>query len=287
MSQPEHASAGAPEDTPKDTPQGAATREDDRLLPLQVVSATPLTPRMVRLRLAGTGLAPYEDPGELHVRLYVPKLGRHDAVQAALYRVADGADLARAAASLAGDMAARYYTLRRVDARAGWVDIDFVLHRPRGPGSAFAQAARPGDICAISRPCGRGARPAGQYLIAGDETALPAMARIAESLPADARGAMLIEVDGAAERIDFAAPAGMAVHWLYRDGARASTSPLLLSGVRAALAGLPAPDPSLFVWMAGEWRVAGALRPLLATYKPNSLCVSYWRADPPAKDARA
>ncbi|WP_176955098.1 siderophore-interacting protein [Rhodoferax sp. OV413] len=243
-------------------------------LSLCVMSSTRLTPHMLRLRLAGRDLAPYEDNRELHVRLYVPKLGRYEAVQQALRKKKADPFLP---ASLAEDIATRYYTLRRVNAREGWLDIDFVLHQPAGPGSSFALQARPGDICAISAPCGRGAQPAQRYLIAGDEAALPAIARIGESLPAEALGTILVEVASAEERVDFATPPGVTLRWLYRNGLTTASSPWLEAMVREELASWPAPDPSLFVWMAGELSVASRLRPLLANYKPQSLCVSYWR----------
>jgi NADPH-dependent ferric siderophore reductase len=79
--------------------------------------------------------------------------------------------------------ATRYYTIRRIDAAAGWVDIDFVLYEAPGPAGDFALSARIGDICGMSGPCGLGIKPAGRYLLAGDETALPAIAGIAERLP--------------------------------------------------------------------------------------------------------
>lgn len=249
------------------------------MLPLRVVASTRLTPHMLRLRLAGHGLAPYEDMRELHVRLYVPRLGHHAAVQRALRELEGPPD-----AALVARMTARYYTVRRVDARAGWLDIDFVLHEPAGPGSAFALQARPGDLCAISAPCGRGARAAQRYLLAGDESALPAIARIAESLPARALGTIVVEVASADERIDFERPAGMPLHWLHRDGEPACASTRIEALVRAELARLPPPDPALFVWLAGEWTVAASLRPLLAAYKPHSLCVAYWRDEPPRED---
>lgn len=80
--------------------------------------------------------------------------------------------------------ATRYYTIRRIDAAAGWLEIDFVLHEAPGLAGDFARLARPGDICGMSGPCGLGVKPAGHYLLAGDETALPAIAMTAVS-PAD------------------------------------------------------------------------------------------------------
>ena len=55
----------------------------------------------------------------------------------------------------------------------------------------------------------------------GDETALPAIAGILRDLPGDAVGAALCEVPLSADVQELAAPAGVEVVWLPRDGARA------------------------------------------------------------------
>ena len=59
-------------------------------------------------------------------------------------------------------------------------------------------------------------------LLAGDETAAPAIASILESLPSDATGVALIEVPAHGDRLDVRAPAGVEVRWLARDGRRAA-----------------------------------------------------------------
>jgi NADPH-dependent ferric siderophore reductase len=60
---------------------------------------------------------------------------------------------------------------------------------------------------------------ADDLLLAGDETALPAIAAILERLPGHATGTALIEVPDVADVITLAAPPGIRVAWLPRNGA--------------------------------------------------------------------
>jgi NADPH-dependent ferric siderophore reductase len=54
-------------------------------------------------------------------------------------------------------------------------------------------------------------------VLAGDETAAPAIARILEDAPSDLRGCAFIEVPTPADILRIDAPAGVEVHWLPRD----------------------------------------------------------------------
>lgn len=56
------------------------------------------------------------------------------------------------------------------------MDVDFVLHDAPRPAADFARRAKVGGVCGISGPCGLGAKPAQNYLRAGDEAALPNVA---------------------------------------------------------------------------------------------------------------
>lgn len=71
-------------------------------------------------------------------------------------------------------------------------------------------------------------------LVAGDETALPAIGRWLEEWPAGARGQVFVEVAEASHRQDLPVPDGVALTWLVRDGAPAATTTLLLDALRAA-----------------------------------------------------
>ena len=74
----------------------------------------------------------------------------------------------------------RTYTVRRLNAAAGELDVDFVLHEGHGPAAAWARDARPGVWVGVSEPGGRYAvDPEAQFhLVIGDESALPAVATV-------------------------------------------------------------------------------------------------------------
>lgn len=105
--------------------------------------------------------------------------------------------------------------------------VDFVVHPgAHGPGSHWAEHAEIGDeILAVVPRKGRyfggiewDPGDARQLLIVGDETAVPAVCSIVESLPADARGDVFLEVPESADVQPLSGPSGVSVHWLPRDG---------------------------------------------------------------------
>jgi NADPH-dependent ferric siderophore reductase len=151
--------------------------------------------------------------------------------------------------------AMRSYTVRRHDPVHHELDIDFVLHGS-GVAAAWATAARPGDPLILVGPS-----PAfvpdpavPRHLLAGDETALPAIGAMLAELPADAEATVVVEVADAAEEQDLPSAAAVDVRWLHRDGHPAGTPDLLVPAVRA----LGACDGD--VWAAGERTVMHALR---------------------------
>lgn len=145
--------------------------------------------------------------------------------------------------------AMRTYSIRAIERppQSTRVTIDIVLHPgAEGPASAGAARAQPGDRVMLLGPSRDGPvsgiefapGKAERIILAGDETAAPAIARILEDLPRRARGIAYIEVPVAADRLPIDAPPGIRVVWLPREG----TS----HGSRLAAALLPDltdPDP--------------------------------------------
>lgn len=185
----------------------------------------------------------------------------------------------------------RTYTVRAVRPQEREIDVDFVLHGTEGPASAWATHTRVGDEMSIvgpnalspEAPGGLEWKPgeATSVLIAGDETAAPAICSIVESLPAHVTGEVCIEVPTDADALDLKAPEGVRVRWLTRGGSahgvRLSAAVHAWGRARAGAASgtaefadpdedevlweVPeATDATEYAWLAGEAGTITALR---------------------------
>ncbi|QWF83948.1 siderophore-interacting protein [Amycolatopsis sp. CA-230715] len=173
----------------------------------------------------------------------------------------------------------REYTVRRYDAATGELDIDVAVH-DGGLASDWAKAVEPGAVVHVAGPPGGLIVPHtyDRYLLAGDITALPAIARWLEELPRAASGWAFIEVTGPAHEIALSAPEDVEVHWLHSGERTPGTGDVLERAVRA----VPVPaGERVYVWLAGE---AGALKPLrrwvrdeLGLGKNDHDITGYWK----------
>jgi NADPH-dependent ferric siderophore reductase len=173
-------------------------------------------------------------------------------------------------------VALRSYTSRRQDPAAGELDIDFVLHGD-GPAATWAAAAAPGAVLGVASVAPLGDAPAGWLLLAGDETALPAISRILAGAGPDTRGVALLEVAGPEEEQPLSAPAGVEVRWLHRS--RDLPDADLLT---AAVAALPRPEgEDLFAWFGAESATVRAVRADLrgrwGLRRGQHHAIGYWR----------
>lgn len=111
------------------------------------------------------------------------------------------------------------YTTRRIDRDTGEMDFDVFIHEG-GRVTNWAQAAKPGDRCALTGPGGGGIPQTDQIMIYADETALPAVARILETLPNSVTGrAVLLTDDGQENGYPIPQHDGIKLTWLKRlDG---------------------------------------------------------------------
>ncbi|MEU1116820.1 MULTISPECIES: siderophore-interacting protein [unclassified Streptomyces] len=173
----------------------------------------------------------------------------------------------------------REYTVRRYDPATRELDIDIVPH-DGGLASDWAHQVEPGARVHVAGPPGGLIVPHAydRYLLAGDLTALPAIARRLEELPRTAKGWAFVEVAGAAEEIELAAPEGFEVHWLHRGPLPAGAGGALERAVTA----VTVPEGErLYVWIAGE---AGQIKPLrrwvrdeLGLGKADHDITGYWK----------
>jgi NADPH-dependent ferric siderophore reductase len=154
----------------------------------------------------------------------------------------------------------RKYTVRRFDAEARELDLDFVLH-DGGLASTWAASAQVGERVTVAGPPGAKAFPHTyeHYVFAVDATALPAVARWLEESPADVSAQVVIQSDD--DAYPLASRAGVTVTWVADS---------LAEAVQAL------PESRGFLFAAGE---AGDIKPLRAWAKGrlDSLFTGYWK----------
>lgn len=239
---------------------------------LDVLRVTDITPRMRRITLGGPELAGFVSLGsDDHIKLFFAQTPEQQAV---LQSMTFGGD------SEGPKPAMRDYTPRRYDAAKGELEIDFVLHGD-GPASTWAEQAAPGQHLYIGGPRGSMIVPDmfDSYLLIGDETALPAIARRLEELPANRNVLALIEVPNAAEQQVLQSAANVEVRWLHRDAGHD-----LLDAVK----GIILPAGSLYTWIATESATSRRVRRvLLDDFGVNEAflkAAGYWKADSTSED---
>lgn len=164
----------------------------------------------------------------------------------------------------------RKYTVRRFDADAGELDLDFFLH-DGGVASSWATTAAVGERVAIAGPPGAKAFPHNyrHYVFAVDSTGLPAVERWLAESPADVSAHVVIETDDVSEHAyPLAARDGVEAIRLVRD----DTGSRLAETVRS----LPLPDEGTFLFAAGE---AEDIKPLRrwSAGRLDSLITGYWK----------
>ncbi len=223
-----------------------------------------LSPNFRRITLGGYSLRDFGVHGgtlDLRVKLMIPSLAEDGSQlplpvfqmeQSGWYREWLAMDPATR-----GSM--RTYTVRqeRLDAVYPEIDVDFVMHFDSagngGPAANWALNAKPGDALTLIGPNNRAAhcvtaeiysgiewRPglAQRVLLAGDETAVPAISAILESLPAYMSGHAFLEVPEAGDFLDLKSDADVEITWLARGASIGRSRPhgeLLQEAVRAAV----------------------------------------------------
>ncbi|MBM5461110.1 siderophore-interacting protein [Pseudomonas sp. P66] len=236
---------------------------------LDVLRVTDLTPRMRRITLGGPQLQGFTSVGsDDHIKLM---FACSPAEQAAL----DNLDFSREGVR----PTMREYTPRRIDLAAGEMDIDFVLHGD-GPASTWAAQAEVGQVLNIAGPRSSMVVPDifDSYVLIGDETAIPAIARRLEELPATRKVLAVIEIEDAEEQQPLQSQAHLEVVWVERHRQN------LLEVVQK----LNLPEGRVYAWVALEKALTRKAKRLLIDEKglkdDQVKAAAYWRLDPNDND---
>ena len=114
----------------------------------------------------------------------------------------------------------RTITVRSADPVAREIAVDIAVHGEHGTAGPWAATAQPGQPMYLMGPSGAySPDPAADWhLLAGDETALPAISVALEALPANATGQVFIEVADPDDEIPLTAPEGVQINWILRGG---------------------------------------------------------------------
>jgi NADPH-dependent ferric siderophore reductase len=207
-----------------------------------VVRVEPLGTQFVSVTFGGADLADFVSLGfDDHVKLMIETAG--------------------------GEAVRRDYTPRHYDPVSHELTIEFALHG-EGHCSDWARQAAVGQRVAIGGPRGSMIVPAlGWQLLAGDATALPAIRRRLDELPAAVRVTVIVAV---AEPVQLHAAARLEVVQV-ADGGR------LVEAIRA----LDVPLQDAFVWFGGEASIARQVRDVVhgekAFPREWSRISAYWK----------
>ena len=141
----------------------------------------------------------------------------------------------------------RTFTPLGLDVAALTLVVEAVKH-PGGAVSAWAAAARAGATAAISGP-GRGYaidHEATAYLLAGDETALPAIGQLVEAIPAAIPIHVIVELVHPDAQLQLPKHPALTSEWVVRTDPELPGSALIPATRSASLAA------GAKVWVAGE-----------------------------------
>lgn len=248
-------------------------REPPPFRPVTVARTEPRSPYLTRVTLTGDALEGLEvaEPAA-SVRLLLPRADT-GALELPTWNGNEFLD--------ADGNRPRIRTLTplRFDPDALELDVEIVLHDD-SPLTRWITGAGPGTVAAISGT-GRGYDidpDVSEFLLAGDETAVPAISTIVPELPADARVRVIVEVRDAQAQLDLPAHPHATIEWVERPSGAAHGDAMvdaLLSIDRGTL-----PD-DVQVWVAGEaaavQRIRRHLKDEVGLGRSQATVRGYWK----------
>lgn len=238
---------------------------------LRVVRVQTLTPHLIRVTFTGEDLHDFESASfDDHIKVFFPAPGTDHITLPTMGP--EGAIFPEGERPVMRD-----FTPRRFDRAASELDIEFAVHEA-GPAASWAVQAKPGQTLGIGGPRGSLVIPAGfdWHLLIGDETALPAIARRLEELPAAVRVIAILEVADPSAHMEFTTRTDLHAVWRYR-----SESTMRGAALLEAIRETNLPQGEGYVWAAGESASMRAVRQHLVGErgidKKRIRAAAYWR----------
>jgi NADPH-dependent ferric siderophore reductase len=231
-----------------------------------------LTPHMVRVVIGGDGLRRIEagQYTDHYIKVLFPPAG---------VEYPEPFDMGTIRETLPREAwpVTRTYTVRKWFPEVPEMWVDFVVHGDSGIAGPWAARAKPGDLVRFMGP-GGGYAPdadADWHLLAGDESALPAIAAALEGMPAGAKVRAYLEVEGPDEEQKLTTEADAEITWMHRGGRPVGS--LLCPAVR----GSAFPEGRVQAFVHGEANFVRDLRGHLRLDRGltmDQLSISgYWR----------
>jgi NADPH-dependent ferric siderophore reductase len=171
---------------------------------IRVTRTEQLSPHMVRVTFTGDDLSAFAWNGPAaHIKLVFPEAGQVEPA------------LPQPEGPRPNNI--RTYTPRRFDPAVPELDVEFVLHGD-GPASNWASQVQVGQSLVLAGPGPNyQVDPAADwFLLAGDDTAIPAISTILDALPAATRAIVILEVQDPQEEQALHSAAALEVTWLHR-----------------------------------------------------------------------
>lgn len=249
-----------------DRPVAERVRHEPKYRLAEVVRAERVTPLMARITFTDPSFAEFPSLSyDDHVKIFISAAGADPVLPVP---GPNGVEWPAGAPKPEG----RDYTPRSFDKEKRELVIDFVLHEG-GVAAEWAANAKPGDRLGIGGPRGSFVvrNDLDFYVLIGDETALPAIGRRIEELPAGTNVQALVEVAEAAERQTFDTKANLSLTWVDR-----STGATLIDAAKA----IALPPGRGYIFIAGEASTSTALREhfIGQGHDPDLIkAAGYWR----------
>ncbi len=236
---------------------------------LQVITVEDLSAHMVRVRLGGGDLETLASLGPTdHIKLLVPGEGEDEpewpVIENGRIRFPSGRR-----------PPLRDYTIRRHHVQSNAIDIDVAVHEA-GHVSTWSRTASVGALVGTGGPRGSHPMPiSDHYVLIGDLSSLPAVARWLEELPASATAQTLVAGAGPGDEIELQSRASTTIHWVHDE------SGVPADRLASSLDLLDLTRPDLYVWAAGEVLAMRSVRDWLSDehdFEQEQVSVDgYWR----------